>query len=212
MFGYTGPISGRRARLEAEPSVGTWQYTQYTVDTRSYIPILFNYVTFATRFTSSLTVGRDEARFPKWIGRPDFVRGYNREDIGSFGCTGLPSDDGSSCSASELIGSRVAFANAELRFPMIRRYGNRTNLLGGLPPIDGLFFYDAGVAWSKGQSVSLSRPADLSVDTARGLLQSYGFGIRMNLFGIAVIRWDWAVPVSRPGAKGFGTWFFGASY
>ncbi|WP_396205736.1 hypothetical protein [Gemmatimonas sp.] len=212
MFGYTGPISGRRARLEAEPSVGTWQYTQYTVDTRSYIPILFNYVTFATRFTSSLTVGRDEARFPKWIGRPDFVRGYNREDIGSFGCTGLPNDDGSSCSASELIGSRVAFANAELRFPMIRRYGNRTNLLGGLPPIDGLFFYDAGVAWSKGQSVSLSRPANLSVDTARGLLQSYGFGIRMNLFGIAVIRWDWAVPVSRPGARGFGTWFFGASY
>jgi outer membrane protein assembly factor BamA len=95
---------------------------------------------------------------------------------------------------------------------MIRRYGNRTNLLGGLPPIDGLFFYDAGVAWSKGQSVSLSRPANLSVDTARGLLQSYGFGIRMNLFGIAVIRWDWAVPVSRPGARGFGTWFFGASY
>ena len=44
------------------------------------------------------------------------------------------------------------------------------------------------------------------------MLQSYGFGFRLNLFNIAIIRWDWAVPVSRPGQKGFGTWWFGASY
>jgi outer membrane protein assembly factor BamA len=181
-------------------------------DARSYVPLLFNYVTFATRFTTSMSVGRDEARFPKWIGRPDFVRGYNREDIGTVGCTGLPSDNGSSCSSAELIGSRVAFGNAELRFPILRRYGNRTNLLGGLPPVDGLFFYDAGVAWSQGQSVTFTRGDSYNVDTQRALLQSYGFGLRMNLFGIAIIRWDWAVPVSRPGARGFGTWFFGASY
>ena len=212
LFGFTGPITGKRVRLEVEPSFGTWQWTQYTVDARSYLPILFNYVTFATRFTSSLSVGRDEARFPKWIGRPDFVRGYNREDIGTVGCTGLPSDDGSSCSGAELIGSRVAFANAELRFPILRRYGNRTNLLGGLPPIDGLFFYDAGLAWSKGQTPTLKRADDYNVDRQRALLSSYGFGLRMNLFGIAIIRWDWAKPISRPGAKGFGTWFFGASY
>ena len=212
LFGYTGPITGRRARLEVEPSVGTWQWTDYLIDARSYIPILFNYVTFATRFTGNMAVGRDEARFPKWIGRPDFVRGYNREDIGTVGCTGLPSDNGTSCSSAELIGSRVAFANAELRFPILRRYGNRTNLLGGFPPIDGLFFYDAGVAWSKGQSVTYTRGDNYNVDTQRALLTSYGFGLRMNLFGMAIIRWDWAKPVSRPGAKGFGTWFFGASY
>ena len=212
MFGFTGPISGRRARIEVEPSVGTWRWTEYMADARSYVPILFNYVTFATRFTTSMSVGRDEARFPKWIGRPDFVRGYNREDIGTVGCTGLPSDNGSSCSSAELIGSRVAFGNAELRFPILRRYGNRTNLLGGLPPVDGLFFYDAGVAWSQGQSVTFTRGDRYNVDTQRALLQSYGFGLRMNLFGIAIIRWDWAVPVSRPGARGFGTWFFGASY
>lgn len=212
MFGFTGPITGKRARLSVEPSVGSWQWTEYLIDARSYIPILFNYVTFATRLTSSMAVGRDEQRFPKWIGRPDFVRGYNREDLGTVGCSGLPSDDGSTCSTAELIGSRVAFASAELRFPIIRRYGARTNLLGGLPPIDGLFFYDGGVAWSKGQSVQLTRPDNYNVDLQRALLTSYGFGLRMNLFNIAIIRWDWAVPNSRPGARGFGTWFFGASY
>ena len=212
LFGYTGPISGKRIRLEVEPSTGTWQWTEYLVDARSYVPILFNYVTFSTRLMASMSVGRDELRFPKWIGRPDFVRGYNREDLGFVSCTGLPSDDGSACNSVELIGSRVALANAELRFPIIRRYGARTNLLGGLPPVDGLFFYDAGVAWSKGQTVLASAPADYDFSRQRALLQSYGFGVRINLFGIAIIRWDWAVPVSRPGAKGFGTWFFGASY
>ena len=211
LYGYTGPISGRRLRLEVEPSVGTWKWTEYLADVRAYYPILFNYITLATRFTTSMSVGRDELRFPKWIGRPDFIRGYNREDLGSITCTGLPTDDGTSCNSVELIGSRVAFANAELRFPIIRSFG-AARLPIGLPPIDGLFFYDAGVAWSKNQQVVGSRPAGYDFSRERALLQSYGFGVRMNLFNIAIIRWDWAVPVSRPGTKGFGTWFFGASY
>jgi hypothetical protein len=209
--GFTGPISGRRVRLQVEPSVGTWQWTEYLADVRAYYPILFNYVTLATRFTSSMSVGRDELRFPKWIGRPDFIRGYNREDFGSLNCSGLPTSDGSECNSVELIGSRVAFANAELRFPVIRNFGG-ARVLASLPPIDGLFFYDAGLAWSKGQQVLATRPDDYNFSRQRALLQSYGFGARINLFGIAIIRWDWAVPVSRPGARGFGTWFFGASY
>lgn len=212
LFGYTGPISGHRARLSVEPTFGSWQYTDFLVDARSYIPILFNYVTLATRFSSSISAGRDEMRLPKWIGRPDYIRGYNREGFAYMSCTGLPSDDTSACNAVELIGSRVAYANAELRYPIIRRYGARTSLLGGLPPIDGLFFYDAGVAWTKGQTVVMSEPANYDFTKERMLLRSYGFGFRMNLFNIAIIRWDWAKPVSRVGAKGFGTWFFGASY
>lgn len=212
MMGYTGPISGRRARLEVEPSIGSWQWTEYLVDARSYVPILFNYVTFATRFMASMGVGRDELRFPKWIGRPDFIRGYNREDLGNVSCTGLPTDGGQACNSVETIGSRVALANAELRFPIIRRYGSRTNLLGGFPPIDGLFFYDAGVAWSGGQSLTLRRGPDYDFTTQRALLTSYGFGFRLNLFNIAIVRWDYAIPVSRPGAKGYGWWFFGYSF
>jgi hypothetical protein len=212
LMGYTGPISGKRARLEVTPNVGSWQYNDYTADIRNYVPILFNYITFATRLMTNISAGRDELRFPKWIGRPDFIRGYNREDLGSFTCSGLPSDNGSSCNTVELIGSRVALANAELRFPIIRRYGSRTNLLGGFPPIDGLFFYDAGVAWSNGQKVEWNAPSNYDYTQSRQVLKSYGFGVRLNLFNIAIVRWDYAVPISRPGAKGFGTWFFGYSY
>ncbi len=209
LFGYTGPISGTRIRASFEPSFGSWQWNEYLIDARHYTPLLFNYITFATRFTSSVSVGRDELRFPKWIGRPDFIRGYNRDDLSGIQCSGLPTNAGSACNTVETIGSRVAFANAELRFPIVRRIGNGSI---GLPPLDGLFFYDAGVAWSAGQTLLAKEPAAYDFTKQRALLQSYGFGFRLNLFNIAIVRWDWAVPVNRPGQKGFGTWFFGASY
>ncbi len=209
LFGYTGPISGTRIRAQFEPSVGTWQWNEYLLDARHYTPLLFNYITFATRFVGSVSMGRDELRFPKWLARPDFIRGYNRDDLSAVQCSGLPSDSGSQCNTVETIGSRVAFANAELRFPIVRRIGR----LGiGLPPLDGLLFYDAGLAWSKGQTVMATKPANYDFSTQRALLRSYGFGFRLNLYNIAIIRWDWAVPQDRPNQKGFGTWFFGASY
>ncbi len=207
LFGYTGPISGKRMRFELQPSFGTWQWTEYLADIRGYVPILFNYVTFATRGIASLSVGRDEQRFPKWIGRPDFIRGYNREVSGGMICSSI---DGAGCDQIESIGSRVAFANAELRFPIIRYVD--LGLAIGLPPIDGHVFYDAGVAWYGGQKVTLSRGANYDHVTQRSLLTSYGFGFRMNLFNIAVIRWDYAVPTAAPNQRGYGTWYFGPSY
>ena len=207
LFGYTGPISGTRARLQFEPSFGTWQWNEYSVDVRHYTPLIFNYVTIATRVFGSITAGRDEDVFPKWIGRPDFIRGYNRDDISTCGGL-LGGSTDSQCTTSETIGSRIAFANAELRFPVIRKLPGNI----GFPPLDGLFFYDAGFAWTGGQTLVAKRPADYDFSKQRALLQSYGFGFRLNLFNIAIVRWDWAVPVSRPGQKGFGTWWFGASY
>ena len=209
LFGYTGPISGTRARLQFSPSMGTWRWNEYSVDARHYTPLLFNYVTFATRVVGSVTAGRDELQFPKWLARPDFIRGYNREYFGSSQCSGLPSDDGSGCT-DETVGSRLAFANAELRFPIIRMLGGRLPI--GLPPLDGLFFYDAGVAWSGNQTVVAKESDNYDIAKQRAILQSYGFGFRLNLFGIAIVRWDYAVPMNRPNQKGFGTWFFGASY
>jgi hypothetical protein len=206
--GYTGPIAGRRMRLQVQPSFGSWQYMDYLIDARRYVPIVFNYLWLAGRFTSSVASGRDEGRFPKWIGRSDFIRGFNRDNFNATGCTGLPTNNGTACNSTETIGSRVAFANIELRFPVLR-VANRG---WPIPPIEGLFFYDAGVAWSKGQTVTFNAPANYDVNTQRSLLRSYGAGLRMNLFNIAIIRYDYAFPVSRPGQKGFGTFSLGASY
>lgn len=202
------PLSGRRIRAQFEPNFGSWQYQDYTLDARRYFPIVFNYLTVATRFTTSIGSGRDEARLPKWIGRTDYIRGYNRDPVSSMGCTGLPSDNGAGCNGTETIGSRVAFANAELRFPLLRFMNSSLPI----PLVDGLFFYDAGVAWSKDQTVSWNRPANYDVSTQRTVLKSWGVGARINVFGIAILRYDWAFPLSRPGEKGFGTFSLGVGY
>src|SRR5207247_8546586 len=134
----------------------TWM--EYLGDYRRYDPIIFNYLTLATRAYASISVGRDERQFMKYIARPDFVRGYDRNNLLFLTC---PTVGASSvnCSAVQLLGSRVAVANAELRFPLVRRLELGV-LPIALPPLDGLFFYDVGMAWSKGPTVTVGRPAN----------------------------------------------------
>jgi Tol biopolymer transport system component len=208
LFGYTGPVMGRRYRFQIQPTLGQFQWMEYLADYRRYDPIIFNFLTVATRFSTRLAVGRDETQMPSYIGRPELLRGYNREsfDAGCFDPGGAFSD---SCGAARLIGSRVALVNAELRFPLVRTF-NLGIIPIGLPPIDGLVFYDAGVAWSAGQSVDFMRPADGDA-SVRFPLRSYGFGLRVNLFNMALARWDYSIPLDID-RKGFWTFSLGPSF
>jgi Tol biopolymer transport system component len=216
LFGYTGPISGRRYRFQIEPTIGSYRWIEYQADYRRYFPILFNFLTLAGRAQTSISVGRDENVLQKYIGRPEFVRGYDREQV-SRSCNILPGtaptpDQQSGCSAIQMLGSRVAFANAELRFPLVRRFD--LGLLPiSLPPVDGLVFYDIGMAWSSGQNIEWSRSPSQDVTMTRSPLRSYGAGIRLNLFGFALLRWDYAIALDRPnGKKGYWTWTLGPSF
>ena len=82
-----------------------------------------------------------------------------------------------------------------------------------LPPVDGLFFYDVGLAWSSGQKVSFDYSSARDITTTRTPLRSYGAGIRLNLFGFALLRWDYAIALDRPnGKKGYWSWTLGPSF
>ena len=210
LFGNTGPIMGRRYRFQVSPVAGAYDWVQYLADYRRYDPILFNYLTVATRMYADLSIGRDENAFPKYIARPDFVRGYDRNSSFYLTCPVIGANP-SNCSAVQLLGSRVAVANAELRFPLVRRV-ELGFLPLDIPPLDGLFFYDAGLAWSRGQSVTSTRPADYNAAQQRYPLQSYGFGLRLNLFNYAILRWDYAVPVDQIGRRGVWTWSLWPSF
>jgi hypothetical protein len=210
LFGANGGIYGRRYRFSVERIAGNVGWTQYGVDYRRYDAILFNFLTLATRLAANVSVGPDEEEFPKYIGRPEYIRGYDREAYGSSDC-GVSGSDPTLCSAAQLLGSRVAYANFEVRFPLVRRFD--LGLLPiGLPPVDGLVFYDFGMAWSQGQDIHLTRPADYDYVTDRYPLRSYGFGIRLNLFNIALVRWDYAVPRDAAFKKGYWFWTLGQSF
>jgi hypothetical protein len=210
LFGLTGPIDGRRFRFSASPALGNIKWTEYLADYRRYDPIIFNTLTFSTRIFADATIGRDENLFPKYIGTPDFVRGYDQSSFyNGFSCGNFlnTSDINSQqCAATALIGTRVAVFNEELRFPIIRRF-DLGSLPVGLPPVDGLFFYDAGLAWNRGQKVTVGKPDNYNVAVDRYVMRSYGFGLRVNLFNIAILRWDMARPLDRDTDKKF-KWTF----
>jgi hypothetical protein len=210
LFGTTGPVMGRRMRFQVSQNVGKLRFTDYLADYRRYDPIIFNTLTLATRFMSSLSVGHDETFFQKYIGRPDFIRGYDRANFSPYDCTSqLGGGINSTCSNTQLAGSRVAIANAELRFPIIRRFDIGSSF--GLPPVDGLIFYDAGLAWSAGQTPSLKRPENFDANLQRYPLTSYGAGLRVNLFNLAILRWDYARP-QNGNRKPNWTFSLGASF
>jgi len=211
LFGYTGPIFGRRYRLQVSPVVGGLNWVEYLADYRRYDAIIFSYLTLATRAYTSLSIGPDETQFMKYVARPDFVRGYDRNNLLFLSCP-LVGASSVNCSAVQLLGSRVAVANAELRFPLIRRI--ELGLLPvALPPLEGLFFYDVGMAWSADKDIYLGRPANYDANRQRYPLRSYGFGLRLNLFNTAILRWDYAVPLDQLGGKrGFWTWSLWPSF
>ena len=211
LFGYTGPIYGRRYRFQVTPVVGGLNWIEYLADYRRYDALIFNYLTLATRAYTSMSVGRNETEFMKYIARPDFVRGYDRNNTLFLTCPIFGAST-VNCSATQLLGSRVAVANAELRFPLVRNV--ELGLLPmALPPLEGLIFFDAGMAWSKNQTVYGSRPPNYDANAQRYPLRSYGAGLRLNLFNFALLRWDYAIPLDQPGTKrGFWTWSLWPSF
>ncbi|MEK7400975.1 MAG: BamA/TamA family outer membrane protein [Gemmatimonadota bacterium] len=209
--GDNGPLLGRRYRAQISPVIGGLQWVEYVADYRRYDAVIFNYLTFATRVFASVSDGPDETQFMKYVARPDYVRGYDRNNL-LFQTCPVVGASSVNCSATQLLGSRVAVANAELRFPLVRRLELGV-LPITLPPVDGLFFFDAGVAWSRGQTVYGVRPGTYDAATQRYPLRSYGFGVRMNLYNYAMLRWDFAVPLDRQGGRrGFWTWSLWPSF
>jgi hypothetical protein len=210
LLGRSGPVLGRRYRLQVAPVAGSLHWVEYTGDYRRYDPIVFNDVTFATRLYTSISVGRDEAKLPKYVARPDFVRGYDRSNSFYLTCPVVGANV-NNCGAVQLLGSRVAVFNAELRFPVVR-YLEVGFLPFSLPPLDGVAFFDAGVAWSAGQSVYGAKPENYDVAVHRFPLKSYGVGLRLNLFDYAMLRFDYAIPLDQADRKGFWTWSLAPSF
>lgn len=205
LMGYTAPIFGRRFRVQAGPTLGSWRYMEGLADYRRYDPILFNVLTVATRVQVVGRVGRDEDAFYPNVLYPQQIRGYDRQYFDGQSCAGR--DEMQCVSFEELSGSRTALANAELRFPVVRRL-DLGFLPITLPPLDGHLFYDAGVAWSRGQRVEFAsrQSADPAVRT---LLTSWGAGFRLNLFGFAILRMDYVIPLATPERRGHWSWVLG---
>jgi Tol biopolymer transport system component len=211
LFGYVGPFAGSRSRLSVSPAFGTWQFTAGLVDYRRYLYL--RPFTLAVRGLMFGRYGRDAERFPIFLGTTELLRGYT---YGSFRTNECIADPGSNSQTGcaeldQLIGSKVAVANVELRFPL-----TRSLVLGflpiGFPPIEAALFYDAGIAWSEGSIVKGHRDAGENPVLVRAPLKSWGSSIRVNMLGLMILRFDYTKPIDRPLKKSYWTISLGPTF
>ncbi len=130
----------------------------------------------------------------------------------------------------EFLGQNVAFADTELRFPIIEAMLTPLGVLGGLR---GVFFFDIGAGWFNGQGFkfaatgteTVQRQTGVTVDENGNLIGTYdppvtvsgfrlqdaraSFGIGLETFIIGIpLHFDWAWRTTFN--KGWEEYLFGA--
>jgi hypothetical protein len=205
-FGSTGPVGGARRRFDIQKAFGDRDFTQFYGDVRNYW-LLGRRYTIASRLLYLGTFGEqeDQLRF-QGIGGPTLLRGFDFDD-----------DD-------FLVGTGVGLFNLEFRFPIIERPRLGTSLF---PPIRGAIWYDLGFA-SCGNELCQHQQREVLAETGElresfkfstsqdggpfgfrlvDARAAFGAGVRMNMFGFAVIRVDYAQQTDMAELK-TGRWVF----
>ncbi|MCU0619971.1 MAG: hypothetical protein MUC69_00545 [Gemmatimonadales bacterium] len=211
IFGYTGPYRGNRFRVSAGITFGGWNYSQFLADFRRYQSVV-GPITFASRLLYYGRMGRDADQFSVFIGIPDIVRGHTSGSYNRDECTlgGVATSQGTCAALDRLVGEQIAVGNFELRFPLLSPQFRWVP--AGFPPIEGTVFYDIGMAWTRGNNLSWTLdPRDPNPNN-RAPIMAWGVGARMNLFGLMLLRLDWAFPLNRPGTNSLVTLSLGPTF
>lgn len=191
-FGFTSPIQGSRYRFEAEPTLGTLNFSFLLADYRHYF--FAEPVTFAFR---ALHYGRyfedseDRRLSPLQVGYHTLVRGY---DVNSFSAEEFAAG-GSVDEYNRLLGSKIGVLNFEIRVPL---FGNDQFGLISFPylPLEISLFGDAGVAWTNDDPPKIK--FDQNTDE-RVPVFSTGIAARINILGYAIGQVYYAIPFQRSG-------------
>jgi len=193
VFGAVGPILGQRYRFEFSPSFGSLTLYQALGDYRRY----FQPVRPLTVALRLLHFGRygpsaeDERLTPLFLGYDGLVRGYQLGSFDASECAPTPANPNSCPVFDRLVGSRIAVANLELRFPLFGALGLGQGYYGAFPLEFGVFG-DGGLAWTGSESPTIT-------GGTRKPVFSTGATLRANIFGFLTAQLDLVHPFDRPG-------------
>lgn len=227
VFGIAAPLEGFRYRFDAEYNFGTYRYFAPTVDVRKYVRVAP--VTFAARVFGYGRIGDVNAgAYPLFIGYPFLIRGYESQSFynaTSGGTNGF--------TINQLYGTRIAVANFEMRLPFTGPE-KLARIKSKFLFSDLNLFFDAGLAWDKGNQIKFQKGPDVigfvprvDIDNnpvlddngvqvkdpiynqnQRVPALSAGISLRVNLFGALILEPYFAWPVNRTDIKkpvfGFG--------
>jgi hypothetical protein len=190
LFGGTSPVAGQRYRLQAGGNAGSLTFSSVLADYRRYFH-LARPLSLAGRMLTYGRTGGDASSDrlqPLFVGYDSLVRGYSPQSFTARDC-GSSLQQSNTCPAfDQLLGSRMAVTNAELRLGLL-------GPLGVIPsrrfiPVEFAPFFDAGRAWGHVNGTNNVR---------HGWVSSYGSSLRINLLGFAVAQISYVHPNDRPG-------------
>jgi hypothetical protein len=188
-FGATSPVRGERYRLEVSPTLGSLQHLSVLADYRRYfMPIPFYTIAARGMHYGRYGNGAEDPRLtPLYLGYPALVRGYEINSLVTHECV-TPLSEGCD-EVEDLMGSRLAVGNLELRLPLLRPFGLTPNMYGPVP-VEVALFVDGGVVWRDGLT-----PARAS---GAGAAWSTGVTLRTNVLGLGLAQFDFARPFRSP--------------
>ena len=189
LFGWFAPITGTRWRFQVAPSVGGFNWIQSYVDWRHYEPLIFNKLILAFHAYGLWSTGPDADSLRQYLAYADVVRGYDGSNFG-ITATCYNANPGNPDRCNPAIGSSAVYGSFEIRAPIYRGGGS----VVPIPPVELFAFWDAGITWFTGQTVYFTRQSNLDPETQRGLLTSNGVGMRIDLFGAAILSWAFVKP------------------
>ncbi len=197
LYSAWGPAQGFRANLSLGYATDVWlsneSYYSVRADVRNYLRITDG-VTLASWGFVSANVGR-RARL-NLVG-------------GSWSLRGFP--------FLRVRGSKLWFTSHELRFPLVRR----PPLFPIIAGLRGALFADAAHNWTGGYNETFVDPDYSLIDAGEELLVgttkgSFGVGVRANLLGAVVLRYDvgyrFGDGFEWSERKPFGQFFFGYDF
>ncbi len=186
-MGQTSPLMGNRYRFEVQRYFSDINLWSISADYRKYW--FAKPFSFAVRGMFYGRYGDDsETLYPLYLGNNYFVRGYTVNDLRNSECSG------EDClSPNQLVGKKIAVANAEIRLPFTG--ADRLALItSGFLFSDLVLFADGGIAWDDLNNVEFQEDPQ---EGGRIPVFSAGVALRINLFGYFILEPYLAFPFQR---------------
>jgi len=217
VWGYTGPLNGRRTRIDLQAGVNLFdandiEFYAAELDLRKYWHFGKSY-SFALRTSGGFSTGHTPKQYflggtTNWIGnRTRDAKVYEVENLYFADVVtplrGIPYYD--------MSGDRYALTNLEFRYPLIDYLAVHFPLSFALSQVQGAIFLDAGSAWFGGQFKGGTSQGGHS--RLQDIKTGFGFGMRANL-GIFVLRYDlaWSTNFNTISKKSTSYFSFGADF
>lgn len=194
-FGIASPMRGMRIRIEADKTLGDYNYQGGLVDLRKYFFIKPISIAMRGMYYGRFGLTADSsAIYPLYIGYPWYIRGYDSNVFYDERNTGL-------VNINQLMGDQMAVVNFEIRIPFTGP--ERLTLIKSKAFYTELaIFTDAGIAWTSKNGPKLKWKPDTVNDHIPFV--STGVSIRINLFGMMVLEPYYAIPYQLGGFKAAG--------